>query len=187
MFVRYGWTVKISGYGVSCNRKQTLLESVWTTRLFGTDSAVSVFFFVCVSLFNKPKCCLKTFSIFHPERLRSEQKQSGHEVVLGHFQMKCSFSFAMLLLFQVNCFFVFFLLKHTLWAHTAGMLFPDPCLRRYLTRTLNVGQTHRGRGQRKGNRKCSSIFLWPYRLPPIGRAQVMSQGKTPKLKGWKWL
>lgn len=156
MFVRYGWTVKI------------------------------VFFLVCVYLFNKPKCCLKTFSIFHPERLRSEQKQSGHEVVLGDFQMKCSFSFAMLLLFQVNCFFVFFL-KHTLWAHTAGMLFPDPCLRRYLTRTVNVGQTHRGRGQRKGNRKCSSIFLWPYRLPPIGRAEVMSQGKTPKLKGRKWL
>lgn len=37
-------------------------------------------------------------------------------------------------------------------------MFPDFCLINYLTGTLNVGRPHQGRGQCKGNRKCSSIF-----------------------------
>lgn len=163
---------------VSWNRKQTLDGQPGFLAL--TVLYLSVF---SVSLFNKPKCCLKTFSIFHPERLPAKTRWPWGGFRPFSDEMQC-FSCALLLLFPGLLLFLF---KHALWAHTAEMLFPDPCLRKYLTRTLNVGQTHLGRGQRKGNRKCSSIFLWPYRLPPIGRAEVMSQGKMPKLKGWKWV
>lgn len=76
-------------------------------------------------------------------------------------------------------------LKDTLWAHTAGILFPDLCLLNYLTRTLNVAQTHQGRGQCKGNRKCCFIFLRPHRLLPIGRAEVLSQGKNAQVERLK--
>lgn len=91
--------------------------------------------------------CLNTVP---PDRLHSERKQGGHEVVLGPFQMKCSVFVHCC--FSLRAYLIFFK------KHFVGILFPDLCLINYLTGTLNVGRPHQGRGQCKGNRKCSSIF-----------------------------